>query len=370
MTTTPPRRPWTTSSSRSRPSRSRSLVGSSRSTMSNRDRSSAASPTRAAWPPDSEVIRASSGRVPPRSRPSSARTAGRRSSRSAAPLAIQRSSAAEYASAGSTPPPRSDGSPSAAAATSRSRLACEHPVRRAMYSATVSPTTRSCSWGSQPTKASDGDSVTAPACGSSRPASSLRSVDFPAPLAPTTPMTSPGATVRSSESKRVRWPYPPARPWVTRVAVIRQSCHRGGTRPHAARRRVTLARPADSHVEAELHDVAVLHDVLLALHAHLALGLGLGHGAGGDEVVEGDDLGLDEAALEVGVDDAGRLRGGRALGDRPGASLLRPGGEVRLQPEGVEADPCELVQARLVLPGVGEHLGGLLGLELDELGLE
>ena len=33
-----------------------------------------------------------------------------------------------------------------------------------------------------------------------------------------------------------------------------------------------------------------------------------------DEVVEGDDLGLDEAALEVGVDDAGGLRGGGALG--------------------------------------------------------
>src|SRR5690606_20761016 len=110
-----------------------------------------------------------------------------------------------------------------------------HPVRRAMYSATVSPTTRSCSWGNQPTKASAGDSVTVPACGWSRPASSLSSVDFPAPLAPTTPRTSPGATVRSSESKRVRWPYPPARPWVTRVAVIGQSCHRGGTRPSPRR---------------------------------------------------------------------------------------------------------------------------------------
>ena len=59
--------------------------------------------------------------------------------------------------------------------------------------------------------------------------------------------------------------------------------------------------------------------------------LGLGHRAGGDQVVERDDLGLDEAALEVGVDDAGGLRRGRALADRPRARLLRAGREVRLQ---------------------------------------
>src|SRR6478735_8093682 len=52
------------------------------------------------------------------------------------------------------------------------------------------------------------------------PARRRRSVDFPAPFAPTTPTTSPGATVRSSASKRVRWPYPPARPWATSVAVM------------------------------------------------------------------------------------------------------------------------------------------------------
>src|SRR5689334_18394242 len=38
--------------------------------------------------------------------------------------------------------------------------------------------------------------------------------------------------------------------------------------------------PAKSHVEAELHDVAVLHDVVLALHAHPAVRSRLGHRAG------------------------------------------------------------------------------------------
>src|SRR4051794_32445532 len=54
----------------------------------------------------------------------------------------------------------------------------------------------------------------------------------------------------------------------------------------------------DLHVEAELHDVAVLHDVVLALHAPLPGGLGRSHRPRLDQVVEGHDLSLDEAALE------------------------------------------------------------------------
>ena len=50
-----------------------------------------------------------------------------------------------------------------------------------------------------------------------------------------------------------------------------------------------------------------------------------------DQVVEADDLGLDEAALEVGVDDAGRLGSGRADRDGPGPRLLRAGRQVGLQ---------------------------------------
>src|SRR5690348_8617793 len=69
-----------------------------------------------------------------------------------------------------------------------------------------------------------------------------------------------------------------------------------------------------SHVEAELDDVAIGHDVVLALHADLAGGLGGGHRTGRHQVVVRDDLGLDEATLEVGVDDAcGFGCGGTAL---------------------------------------------------------
>src|SRR6478735_11926019 len=121
-----------------------------------------------------------------------------------------------------------------------------------------------------------------------------------------------------------------------------------------------VARVGGSIVEAELHDVAVLHDVVLALETRLALRARLDDRARRDEVVERDDLGLDEALLEVGVDDTGRLRGLPALADRPGTSLFRTGREVGLQAERVESDARELVEARLLLARRGEQLRGVL----------
>ena len=77
-----------------------------------------------------------------------------------------------------------------------------------------------------------------------------------------------------------------------------------------------------------MHDVAVLHYVILTFHGHFAgffdfhLGLVL--------LIIGqlDDLGADEALLEIGVDDAGG--GGRfvAAVDGLGAHFLHAGREV------------------------------------------
>src|SRR5690606_23276335 len=61
-------------------------------------------------------------------------------------------------------------------------------------------------------------------------------------------------------------------------------------------------------VEPELDDVAVGHHVVLAFDTDQPPRLRFGHRAGRHEVVEGHDLGLDEAFLEVGVNDARRLR--------------------------------------------------------------
>src|SRR5665811_1957352 len=83
---------------------------------------------------------------------------------------------------------------------------------------------------------------------------------------------------------------------------------RANTGPHRVLQASDLRKYARSHVEAELDHVAVGHDVVLAFHAHLAGCLRRSHGPGRDEVIKGDDLSLDETPLEVGVDDAGRLR--------------------------------------------------------------
>ena len=50
------------------------------------------------------------------------------------------------------------------------------------------------------------------------------------------------------------------------------------------------------HVEAEERDVAVLHDIVLAFQTEQTLFLGSSHGAVGNQILEGDNLGADEAA--------------------------------------------------------------------------
>src|SRR5689334_8593545 len=112
-------------------------------------------------------------------------------------------------------------------------------------------------------------------------------------------------------------------------------------------RKARRANPGSS-VELEQHDVAVLDDVFLAFVARLAGLLGGDLAAERDEIVISDRLRADEAALEVGVDDARRLRGLVALVHGPGARLLRPGGEIGDQVKQVVAGADQPVETRLV----------------------
>src|SRR5690606_18454354 len=84
-----------------------------------------------------------------------------------------------------------------------------------------------------------------------------------------------------------------------------------------------------------------------------------------DEIVIGDGLGADEALFEIGMDDAGRLRRARSLLDRPGAHLLRPGGEEGDEAEKRVAGADEAVEAGL---GEAERFQELLLLGIGELG--
>src|SRR5579864_8241864 len=82
-----------------------------------------------------------------------------------------------------------------------------------------------------------------------------------------------------------------------------------------------------------MHHIAVLDDIILSLEAELSRIARAGFAVSCHVIVVSDGLGADEAMLEIGVDDAGRLRRPRAFGHGPGARFLRSGSE-----EGEEAE--------------------------------
>src|SRR5580658_4714947 len=107
--------------------------------------------------------------------------------------------------------------------------------------------------------------------------------------------------------------------------------------------------PGRSNVEAEVHDIGFLYQVLLALEPQPAGFARPGLPVVADVVVKGDDLGTNEAALEIGMDHPGGLRGGTAPAHRPGANLLRPGGEICNQSQQLVGGAYHAVQ-----PGLGQ----------------
>ena len=123
-------------------------------------------------------------------------------------------------------------------------------------------------------------------------------------------------------------------------------------------------------VELEQQNVAVLNDIFLAFVARLAGFLGRHFAAERHEIIVGDGLGADEAALEIGVDDAGCLRRLGALVDGPGARLLRSDGEIGDEVKQFVAGADELVEARLLQAEVGQEFLGFLVGELRDFGFD
>src|SRR3954447_18887944 len=86
-------------------------------------------------------------------------------------------------------------------------------------------------------------------------------------------------------------------------------------------------------IKAEVENIAVLNGVVPAFRPHPAGFLGALLAAAGHEIGIGDGLGADGAALEVAMTETVRPRRLGATPDRPGARLLRPGGEESEQVE-------------------------------------
>ena len=130
---------------------------------------------------------------------------------------------------------------------------------------------------------------------------------------------------------------------------------------------VSLGR---SDVELEVDHVAVLHDVFLAFNAEVTVFAGLAHGAPLDQIVVAHNLGLDEAALEVGVDGASGLGGGVAGVNGPGATFLFVEGEKGAQAQQAVGGVDEGVHAGFGHAEFAQILAGFGGGEVDEIAFE
>src|SRR5277367_6478650 len=130
------------------------------------------------------------------------------------------------------------------------------------------------------------------------------------------------------------------------------------------------SRSVGLDVEFEKEDVPVFYDVVFAFGAEEAFFFDGLFAAVFEEVVGGVAVGFDEAALEVGVDDAGGSGGFGAAFDGPGADFLHACGEVRDEVEEAVGGVDEAVEARLVEAEGLEEFGALGGFQLGYFSFE
>src|ERR1700734_3487000 len=102
---------------------------------------------------------------------------------------------------------------------------------------------------------------------------------------------------------------------------------------------ISPPEPLGLYVESEVHDVGLVHYVLPALAAEAPRGAQRLHGLVLHVILVRDDLGPDEAPLDVAVNRARRLGSLRPLANRPGTSFLFARGEERHQAEPLDAQP-------------------------------
>src|SRR4051812_37821085 len=96
--------------------------------------------------------------------------------------------------------------------------------------------------------------------------------------------------------------------------------------------------------EAEMHDVAILDDVVLPLEPELPGIAGARFAAQRYIIIVGNRLGTDEALFEIGVDDARGLRRARPFAHRPGTRFLRPSSEIGKEVQELVAGPDHAVE--------------------------
>src|SRR5437762_6833599 len=89
----------------------------------------------------------------------------------------------------------------------------------------------------------------------------------------------------------------------------------------------TIPREQELDGETKVDDVGILDEILFAFEPEFAGFLAFCFAAVNDEVLVGDHLGANKAALDIAMNFAGGFFGDSALGDRPGAHFVFPGGK-------------------------------------------
>src|SRR5215472_14955681 len=128
--------------------------------------------------------------------------------------------------------------------------------------------------------------------------------------------------------------------------------------------------PKASGRKPEMHDVAVRDDVFLSFEAQSASLAGARLAAERHIVVICNGFGTYEAALEIGVDDAGRLGRLGAAGDGPGLRLLGPGREVCEEAQETVAGANKAIESRLLEPDRRQIFGAFGSRQHCDLGFD
>src|SRR6266550_7719229 len=125
-----------------------------------------------------------------------------------------------------------------------------------------------------------------------------------------------------------------------------------------------------SNIKEDVHDLAVLYRIRLSLCPHDSPPLRLGLAPRLQQLVPSDDLGANEAPLEIRVNDARRLLRGRAARHRPRANFVLAGREERAESQQLVRRADQTVERGLGKSELLSKCGRLVRRKLGDLSLD
>src|SRR5258705_1539631 len=174
-----------------------------------------------------------------------------------------------------------------------------------------------------------------------------------------------GWSVNGIDTICASWPRAVSAAASSRTRISAPPCTNG-----TCASRIRMRSGVTSGCVAEIDDIAVLDDVLLAFEADLAVFAAGLHRAARHQRIVGHHFPADEAPLDVPVDFAGPKLAGGGAGNRPGAALVLADGEEGDVAKQVVAGSNDAIEARLGQAEVREEGLRIVGAELRDFELD